>query len=165
MPLLINYESRDSKIFKVSGAVIFCISDKQICLYYVFLKKYTKLFSFDKFFENLSYNEISGILIHDLLMNIVLFRGFEKDNTPTVILTCPRVLLSYYLFKSFVILPKKSEAMNNVTREVKHHINAIDMHKNDSVMTCTKVIVSVVNTFKHIYSSKNLFTEFESKLF
>ena len=91
--------------------------------------------------------------------------GFMKEKTPTILLTRRKKIVSYYLSKIFAILQKYFEAMNNVTREVKHHINAIDMHKNDSVMTCTKVIVSVVNTFKHIYSSKNLFTEFESKLF
>ena len=55
--------------------------------------------------------------------------------------------------------------MNNVTREVKHHVNAIYTQKNGSVMTYTTFISSVVNTPKEINYSNNLFTEFESKLF
>ena len=49
--------------------------------------------------------------------------------------------------------------------EVKHRVKAILMHKNDSVMTCNVVIMSVANTPKNIYLSNKLFTEFESKLF
>ena len=55
--------------------------------------------------------------------------------------------------------------MNIYQIEVKQHVNEIDMHKNDSVMTCTIVIMYVVNMLKNINLSNNLFTEFESKLF
>ena len=73
---------------------------------------------------------------------------FAKDNTSTVILTRQRNLVSYYLSKWFVILPKKSEAMNYVPIEVKHCINVIEMHKNYSLMNLTTVISSVANTLK-----------------
>ena len=64
-----------------------------------------------------------------------------------------------------MILPKNVEAMENFPIEVKHRVKAILMHKNDSVMTCTVVIMSVANTPKNIYLSNNLFTEFESRFF
>ena len=42
----------------------------------------------------------------------------------------------------------KYEEMNNVPILVKQIINTIDMHKNDSVITCTTVILSVMNELK-----------------
>ena len=79
---------------------------RALCLDYVLLKKYPNLSSFYKFFEETYYNKIYVIVITGLLMNMVSCHGFSKDNTPTDILTCQRNLVSYYLSKSFVILPK-----------------------------------------------------------
>ena len=93
-------------MFKVLIAVIYCIIDNHVCFSYVFLHKYPKLSAFDKGFEDAYYNEISGIGIPELLMDIVSCYGFVKYNTPTVILTCQRHILSYYLSRSSLILPK-----------------------------------------------------------
>ena len=77
----------DPTMFKVLGALIYCIIDKQICLDYIILQKYTNISSFNECSENESYNNIYGIGSTMLLMNIGSCNVFEKDNTPTVILT------------------------------------------------------------------------------
>ena len=65
-------------MFKVLGAVIYCIMDMHNFLDYVFLKKDPNILSFDKGFGYESYIDISGVIIPELLMNIVPFHVFEK---------------------------------------------------------------------------------------
>ena len=117
--------------------------------------------SFHKGFEDTSYNEISVIVIPDLLMNIVSYHGFAKENNPNVILICRRNLVSYHLSESFVILPQNDESIKSFPREVKYCVSKILIHENYSVITCTTVVLSVANTLKNIYLSNNVFTKFE----
>ena len=73
------------------------------------------------------------------------------------------------LKKFIIILPLKNIfdpsknfiCKNNLPIELKHCGNTLDMHKNDSVLTCTEVITYVVDMKKKIHISNNLFTGFE----
>ena len=56
-------------------------------VFITYFQKDPNIFSFHKLFECAYYNEISGIGIPGLLMNMLLCNIFAKDNTPTVILT------------------------------------------------------------------------------
>ena len=119
-------------------------------------KKHPEILSFHKGFEDTSYNEISVIVIPDLLMNIVSYHGFAKENNPNVILICGRNLVSYHLSESFVILPQNDESIKSFPREVKYCVSKILIHENYSVITCTTVVLSVANTLKNIYLSNNV---------
>ena len=55
--------------------------------------------------------------------------------------------------------------MNNIPIEVTPRFNEMYIYNNDSVITCSSVIMSVVNKFKNIYLSNNCFTKFQSTLF
>ena len=59
-----------------------------------FFQKYPNIQSFDQGFEDKYYNDINIIGITEVLMNIVSYHGFQKDNTPTAILTRQRNLVS-----------------------------------------------------------------------
>ena len=84
-------------MLKVLREVIYWTLYNHVCIHYALLQKYSNILSFHKGFEDAYYNEISGIGIPELLMNIVSCNEFEKRNTPTTNLTCRRNLVWYYL--------------------------------------------------------------------
>ena len=94
-----------------------------MCVYYLFLQP-AKLSLAYKGFENTTFNDISGIGIPGLLMNIISCHGFVNVNKSTVILSCHRKLVDYYLSGVFVILEKYSSAFSYVPLRVKQIINA-----------------------------------------
>ena len=63
----------------------------------MFLQKHPNVLSFGQGFEDTSCNDINGIRIPEILMNIVSCHGFVNENTTTVILTHQRNLLSHQL--------------------------------------------------------------------
>ena len=63
-----------------------------------------------------------------------------------------------------MILTKIPESRKDVTNELKHLVNKIDMHKNTSAVNSTKVVPSVLYTLKNIYLINNLFPEVEPKI-
>ena len=65
-------------MFKVLVAIIYCIPKKNIFLDDVFLQKHPKLLSFHIVFEYAYYNDISGIVITDILINILEYYGFAR---------------------------------------------------------------------------------------
>ena len=95
-----------------------------------------------------------GIVIIELLTNIISFHEFTKDKNSTVILLCHTRLLEYYLSKGFVILEHNSNNSSSVSNKSKQIIHAIDTHGSDYVMACYTKITSVANTIKkfHIMS-------------
>ena len=72
LELLMFHENRKTTIFKVLGSVIYCIMDNYICTDYLCLNKY-KISLAHKVFDNTTFNDISGIGILELLMNIMSF--------------------------------------------------------------------------------------------
>ena len=68
-------------------------------------------------------------------------------------------------FKKLCGSSTKPKAMNNVPREINHCVNSIDMHKNDSVINWTTIIVSGDNTLKNINLGNNFLSEIESTFF
>ena len=67
-------------------------------------------------------------------MNIILCRGFVKDKKLTVILSCHRKLVDYYLPKCFVIIENNSSVLSYVPLRVKQINETEILHKNDFVM-------------------------------
>ena len=70
--LMLFYENRKAMVLKVLGSVIYCIMDNYICTDYLCLNKY-KISLAHKVFDNTTFNDISGIGILELLMNIMSF--------------------------------------------------------------------------------------------
>ena len=85
------------------GSVVYFIIQNYIYVYYLWLKQ-AKLYSAHKGFENTTFNDILGIRISELLINIMSCHGFVNDKKSTAILSCSRKLVSYYLSKGFVII-------------------------------------------------------------
>ena len=86
LSFLMFYEDRKNTIFKVSSSVVYCIMKNYVCAYYLYFPQ-TKLHVANKGFENITYNDISGIGIPELLMNIISCHGFVSDTKSAVILS------------------------------------------------------------------------------
>ena len=55
---------------------------------------------------NTCFDDLYGIGIPEVFMNIMSCRIFVQEQQYTVILTCRIVLVSYYLFKGFLLFKK-----------------------------------------------------------
>ena len=76
-----------------------------------------------KGFENIRFNDISGIGIPELLMNIMSYYRFVKNKKSTVILSCCRKLVDHNLSKVFVIIENDSSNFSDVPLCVKQITN------------------------------------------
>ena len=74
-------------------------------------------------YENITYNAVSGIGIPEILMNIISCHVFVTNRKSTVILSCCRKLIDYYLQKCF-FLKNNSNDFKNVPLRAKQRINA-----------------------------------------
>ena len=74
LSFLMFYEDRKNTIFKVSSSVVYCIMNNYVCAYYLYFPQ-NKIHVANKVFENKTYNDISGIGIPELLMNIISCHG------------------------------------------------------------------------------------------
>ena len=77
----------------------------------------------------MSSNELLGIGIAEVLMNLISCHGLMKKINSTVILLCHTRLVEYYLEKGFVCLQHNSKHLSIVPNEVKQIIHSIEIHK------------------------------------
>ena len=54
--------------------------------------------------ENKDYENIFGIGIPDIFMNMLSYQGFKKNNESIVILKCPNRMSEYYFNNGFIQL-------------------------------------------------------------
>ena len=98
LEIMIFDENKKIATFMMLGSVIYCIMENHLCADYLCLKQ-DKIYLEQKGFENTTSNDILGIAIAELLMNIMSCCGFVKNNKTAVILSFHRKLASYYLLK------------------------------------------------------------------
>ena len=90
------------------SCVIYTIIDKYVCIDYLGSDK-SKLSDLkigctgSSKHNGLDYNNLLGICIPDLLLNLLSCHGFLKNNDSVVILKCPNRMSEYYFNKGFVI--------------------------------------------------------------
>ena len=102
-----------------------------LTIYIVIAKKLNVFFS-DKIFEESGYNEVLGIDIPKVLINLISCHGFTKKTKSTVILVCKSCFVNYYLEKSFVIIEHSSKQLSSVKNDVNFRIH--DINKKDYIM-------------------------------
>ena len=149
--MIMFYKNSKSNILKVLGFVVYWFIEKYVCVDYLSLQIEAKLLLLHRAFEDNSFDEISGIVITQFLLNIVSYYGYNQDNNSTLILTCRSKLVSYYLWKGFVRIEKSYQALKNFPQIVKNCITAINMYENDSTMSWCNPIHLVTNNLKNIY--------------
>ena len=90
----------------------------------------------NKVFVKTTYNDILGISIPELLMNIISCHVFVNNTNSTVVFSCGRKLVDYYLSEGFFILDNNSRNLCDVPIRVKQIIDAEYIHINYLVMAC-----------------------------
>ena len=74
--LIIFYKHRKTTLFKVLGSVIYSCIVKYICLYYLCLHPDKLSLNYNSF-QNSVFDDISGIIIPEVLRNIMYCRVFS----------------------------------------------------------------------------------------
>ena len=76
--------------------------------------------------------------------------GFSKYSISTVILTCRSSIVTYYIYKVFVIVETEEVGLYNIPISVKNQINADGLHTEDILLTWKASIPSIVSTLNKI---------------
>ena len=125
--LIMFDKNRKSLIFQGVGCCCLFIHRK-ICLFWLFeSSKIANFFPSHRVFEDTSFDDLSSIVIPELLLKIVSYYGFVQDYNSTLILTCRSKLVSYYPYKGFGVFDLDSQYLNNVSLRVKQCIHAVNM--------------------------------------
>ena len=105
-------------MYKVTEAVVYTIIDDNICLDYLDLTQ-NRLSKHGNNFENTKFNNLSGLGIPEILMNIMSWHGSAKYSILAVILTCHNSLVTYDLSKGYVIVETEVGAVDNIPMSAK----------------------------------------------
>ena len=139
------------------GVVFYCFIEKYVCIDYLCLQREHTFSSLHRGVVDTSLNDLSGIGITEILLNIVSCYIFVQFENSTLILTCRSKLVSYYPSKGFLILERYSKALKNVPLRVKICINDIKNFDGYFVMSFYTPIPSVTNNLKKIYLGGSFF--------
>ena len=95
-------------MFRVLSSVIYTIIGKYVCISYLGSDKsklsYLHLGGTGKYRHyDTGYDNVLGIGIPDILLNLLSCHGFSKNNESVVILKCPNTMSEYYFNKGFLI--------------------------------------------------------------
>ena len=76
--LIMFYNNNKSLTFMVLGVVVYCFIEKYVCVDYLILQREPKLSASHKKIEDTSFEELSGIVIPEILLNILSCCGFSN---------------------------------------------------------------------------------------
>ena len=90
--LVMFYENRTTnptKVYRVLSCVLYSVMEMFVCVDFICCQfKSIRYISSDNVFEDKSYNELLGIGISEVLVNLISCRGFMNNKNSTVILVC-----------------------------------------------------------------------------
>ena len=144
------------KVFKVLSCVVYTMIEKYVCIDYLCTLN-NKLSEIKVNYANLNkhedqdYNNLFGIGIPDILMNIVSCHGFINNDDSIVILKCPNRMSQYYFNKGFTEITINEERLKKLPDLVKIRIGAEMSENSDLVMQCITTITSTSTTLKNLH--------------
>ena len=100
-------------MYTLIGAVISTIIDEYICHDSMDLLQ-EKLSKHNYNFKKKNFNDLSGLGLPEILMNIMSCHVLVKSSIPTVILTYRNALVPYYLSKLFVVIEIEVGGVDNI---------------------------------------------------
>ena len=98
----------------------------------------------------MDYNNVLGIAILYLLLNLLSCYVFLKNNDSVVILKCPNRMSEHYFNKGLVIFECDEDHFKKLLSEVKDRFGAELTLNTDLVMICFTTIPSTSNTLKNL---------------
>ena len=99
---------------------------------------------------NKSYDNVLGIGIPDLLINLMSFCGFLKNKDYVVILKCPNRIFKYYCSKGFIHFDWDKNNLEKLPSEIKDRIGAEVTDNSEKVMIFFTTVPSNSNTLKNL---------------
>ena len=121
-------------MYRFIGAVIYAIIDGYFFLGCMVLLQ-DKLSKHDNKSEKTNFNNLSVLVIPDILMNIMSCHGFSKYSISTVILAFHISLVTYYIYKVFVIVETEEVGIYNIPISFKNQIDSDGVHTKDILLT------------------------------
>ena len=160
--LVVHYEHGSfstRKLFKVLSCVIYTIIEKYVCIdYFVqkfFLSELKLGLSLETQHEGMDYENLFGIDIPDIFMNMLLCQGFINNNNSIVILKCPNIMSQYYFNKGLTQLKCDEDHLKKIPKNIKERVGAELKVNTDLVMLCHTTITSTSSTLKNLYIGKH----------
>ena len=93
--LVMFYYNRKIVLYKLIGYIIYSFIDNFLCLDYLDTAK-QKFSAYENMCE-LFFNEFYGLVIPEIMINIISCNSFKKWTTSILVLICHSDLVSYYL--------------------------------------------------------------------
>ena len=103
----------------------------------------------------MDYDKLFGIVIPDILLNMLSCQGFLNNNESIVILKFPNRMSEYYLKKGFIQLKCDEDHKKKLPLLVKDRVGAEVKVNSDLVMLCYTTITSTSNTLKNLFISRD----------
>ena len=104
--------------------------------------------------EGMDFDNLFGIGIPDIFMNMLLCQGFINNNDSIVILKCPNRMSQYYFNKGFIQLPCDEDHLKKIPENFKERVGAVLEENTGLVMLCHTTITSTSSTLKNLYIGK-----------
>ena len=101
--------------------------------------------------EDMDYDNLFGIGIPDIFMNMLSCQGFINNNGYILILKCPNRMSQYYFNKGFTQLKCDEDNLKKNPENVKEKVVAVLEENTDLVMLFCTTITSTSSTLKNLY--------------
>ena len=147
--------------------VICIIIDRYVCIDYLGTetKKISELnlgCSLKTRHKNKDYDNLFGIGIPDIFMNMLSCQGFLNNNESIVILKCPNRMSQYYFNKGFIQSTCDEGHSKTILVKVKDRVGAEVKVNSDLVMLCYTTITFTSNTLKNLYISQDYHSSYST---
>ena len=103
--------------------------------------------------DSINYNNLFGIGITYILLNMLSCHEILKNNDSIVILKCLNTMSEYYFNKGFIQLTCDEDHLNKIPLLEKQRVAAEVKVNSDLVMFCCTFIISTSNTLKNLVIS------------
>ena len=104
-----------------------------------------------------------GLVITDLLLNLLSCQGFLRNNESVVILKCPNRIFEYYLNKVFIIFNCDENNLKILPSEVKDRVGAEVTVNSDKLTIYPTTITSTSNKLKNLLVNSNSHSSYTNK--
>ena len=135
------------KMFKILSSVIYTIIGRYVCIDYLGteIKRISELrigCTLKTKHEGMDYDNLFGIGILDILLNMLSRHVFLNSNESIVILKCPNRMSEYYFNKGFIQLTCDEDHLNKQPKLVQQRVGSELKVNSDLVMLCKTTIIS-----------------------
>ena len=112
--------------------------------------------------EDKDYDNLFGIGIPDIFMNMLSCQGFLNNNDYIVILKFPNRMSQYYFNKGLIQLTCDEDNLKSLPDKIKNRVGAEVKVNTDLVMLCHTTITSTTYTLKNLYISRDYHSSYST---